>query len=157
MAKAPPDTTARSIQAGILSWLLPGLGHFMLGQRGLGIVCFVAITFPYFTGLAFGGVKDSVNPYTNKWLFLAEIGVGGYTLAGFVASQSVESYLEKNPSANEAAFMAPFPESDVAQIYLAAAGLLNILVVLDAVSRAQTGLPTFHRELRSAPQADRGP
>jgi hypothetical protein len=54
--------------------------------------------------------------------------------------------------------MSYFPESDVAQIYLATAGLLNILVILDAISRAQTGgLPTFQREMTPAPKAEPGP
>ncbi len=158
MAKAKHDNTAKSIQAGVLSWVLPGLGHFLLGHRGLAIVCFVAITFPYLTGLAFGGVKDSVNPRTNKWLFLAELGVGGYTVAGFFGSHAVERYVAGNSSVDELDFMSFYPESDVAQIYLAAAGLLNILVILDAVSRAQTGgLPTFHRDPRPAPKQESGP
>ena len=80
-----PDTTVNAIKAGVLSWILPGLGHILLGHRGLGIVCFIAVTFPYFTGLAFGGLKDSVNPTTNRWLFLAELGAGGYTLPGMFA------------------------------------------------------------------------
>ena len=87
----------------------------------------------------------------------AEIGAGGYTLGGFIVSQAVASYLRNNPDANEVDFSAPYPESDVAQIYLAAAGLLNILVILDAISRAQTGEPTFHRELQATSQSERGP
>lgn len=167
MTKSRTDTTASSVAAGVLSWLLPGAGHYWLGHRGLAIVCFVAITFPYWVGLAFGGVLASVNPRTNRWLFLAEMGVGGYTLGSLVVSQSVErtvlasarlshvpdalrspaeyaAYLE---AATRAGYMSYYPAADVAQIYLATAGLLNLLVILDAVSRAQTGLPTFQREL----------
>jgi len=158
VAKAKPDNTAKSIKAGLLSWVLPGLGHFLLGQRGLGIVCFVAISFPYLVGLALGGVKDSVSPRANKWLFLAELGVGGYTVAGYFGGTSVERYVAGNGSVDEVDFMSFYPESDVAQIYLATAGLLNILVILDAISRAQTGgLPTFHRDPRPAPKQESGP
>jgi hypothetical protein len=153
------NSTAKAIQAGLLSWVLPGAGHYVLGHRGLAIICFVAITFPYWTGLAIGGIKDSVNPRTNRWLFLAELGVGGYTVPCMFISRSLEQYAAERAAqgkpVKETDYTAYYPESDVAQIYLATAGLLNLLVILDAISRAQTGgLPTFHREL--PPRADSG-
>ena len=136
---------ARTLQAGILAWILPGAGHFALGHRGLGIVFFSAISFAYLTGVAVGGVKTSVDPQANRWLFLAEMGAGGYTTAFYFWSSSIRV----PPGAPE--YISFFPESDVAQIYLAAAGLLNVLAILDALSRAQTGgLPTYHRDLPPA-------
>ena len=132
----------QSFQAGILAWILPGAGHFALGHRGLGLVFFCAISFAYLTGVAIGGVKSSVNPRENKWLFLAEMGIGGYTTVFFFWSSSLSV-------PQEPGYVSFFPESDVSQIYLAAAGLLNVLAILDALSRAQTGLPTYHRDLPS--------
>ena len=156
------DTTVKSIQAGLLSWLLPGAGHFLLGHRGLGILFFIAISFPYWTGLAFGGIKDSVNPWTNRWLFLAEMGAGGYTLPCALACRSIERHIADCARAGTPVkatdYSSYYPELDVAQIYLAAAGLLNVLVILDAVSRAQTGgLPTFYHELPAAARSEGGP
>jgi hypothetical protein len=171
------NATAKAIQAGVLSWLVPGAGHYLLGHRGLGIVCFVAVTFAYCIGLAFGGVVSSVNLKTNGWLFLAELGTGGYTLPALVVSRSAEGKVlaEANlasvpdqqtdrdrydaylRAATRLGYMSYYPESDMATIYLATAGLLNVLVVLDAISRAQTGgLPTFHRELPPAAQTAKG-
>ncbi|MCK4341825.1 MAG: hypothetical protein KAY37_08900 [Phycisphaerae bacterium] len=169
------DTTMKSIQAGLLTWILPGAGHFMLGHRRLALVFFVAISFPYLTGLAVGGVVNSVNPRTNKWLFLAELGVGGYTVPGYLISQKIEQGIlaelnfdsippqpthgqqseeHKQWVTRRSQYVAYYPESDMAQIYLATAGLLNLLAILDAISRAQTGgLPTFHRELEPEPAA----
>lgn len=146
---------ARTLQAGILAWILPGAGHFALGHRGLGIVFFSAISFAYLTGVAVGGVKTSVDPKGNRWLFLAEMGAGGYTTAFYFWSSSI-----RVPPGSAADYISFFPESDVAQIYLAAAGLLNVLAILDALSRAQTGgLPTYHRGLPPAREdagGDRG-
>lgn len=138
-----------AVRAGLLAWLLPGAGHWAIGQRGLAAVYFVAITFPFATGLAFGGVKNSVNPQANHWLFLAELGVGGYTTAGFLASRALPDKPE---------FNSYFPASDVAQIYLAVAGLLNVLAVLDVLARVQTGgLPVFHHETAAhEPSAEGG-
>lgn len=176
MAKGNPETTNRSVLAGVLSWLLPGAGHWVLGHRGLGAALFVAVSFPYFVGLAFGGILPAVNPQLNRWLYFAELGVGGYTLPLTLASRSLQSnvladlgfsrvpdqmrqsaqYAEFVDAATERGYMSFFPESDVAQIYLATAGLLNLLVILDAISRAQTGLPTFHREMRPAAEGSSG-
>lgn len=156
------------VQAGILAWLLPGAGHFYLGHRGLSVVFFIAISFAYFTGLAFGGIKSSINPYSNKWLFLSEMGIGGYTSVLFLINQRVgeirpseladpQRVREIAPAklVREVSF---FPESDVSQIYLATAGLLNVLAILDALSRAQAhGLPTYHRDLLPASDGRRGP
>lgn len=168
------DPTAQAIKAGLLTWLVPGLGHYLLGHRGLAAVFFLAITIPYGAGLAVGGILDSVNARTNGWLLLAEIGVGGYTVPCYLASQSIERSVLKEVGltaipvpaphrpvgedykrfiAARARYMSFYPESDIAQIYLATAGLLNILAILDAIARAQTGgLPTYHRQL-SAPAA----
>lgn len=133
-----PATPERTILAGFLAWLLPGAGHYWLGQRALGAVFFLAISFPYLTGLALGGVKTSVDPRSNHWLFLAELGVGSYTVVGYLASRALP---------NRPEYLSFYPGSDVAQIYLATAGLLNVLAILDALSRAQTGgLPVYYHE-----------
>ncbi|HMQ16143.1 MAG TPA: hypothetical protein PKC49_09235 [Phycisphaerae bacterium] len=144
------NAEARTLTAGVLAWLVPGAGHFWLGLRGLGTVYFVAITLPFLTGVALGGVKTTVNPRANVWLFLAEMGVGGYTTVGFLASQALPDRPE---------YICYYPGADVAQIYLAVAGLLNVLAILDALSRAQTGgLPVNHHELKpgGAPPREAG-
>jgi len=146
--KAAPTT--RMVQAGILAWILPGAGHFYLGHRGMAAVLFVAISFPYWTGLAIGGVKNSINPRVNRWLFLAEIAIGGYTTAGYIVSSRLPTYDAKELSP----YVSFYPESDVAQIYLAVGGLLNLLAILDALTRAQTGgLPVFYQEMPGGGEA----
>ncbi len=158
--KQTPDA-ARTMRAALLAWILPGAGHFYLGHRGLAAVFFIAISFPFWTGVALGGVKDSVNPRANKWLFLAEMCSGGYTTVCFIASNQITAMIRAiEPQAEQAKaavrYTSYFPESDVAQIYLATAGLLNLLAVLDALARAQNGgLPTFAQEA-PAPSAAGG-
>lgn len=153
-ANQRPGTSGKLIQAGILAWILPGAGHFYLGHRGLAAVFFAAITFPFLTGVAIGGVKNSVNPSVNKWLFLAEMTAGGYTTVFYFIS----SRLPTVPPNERSEYVSYYPETDVAQIYLAAAGLMNVLAILDAMARAQSGgLPTFRREMRkTASDAERG-
>lgn len=158
MSKHGGRNVDRMIQAGVLGWLLPGGGHFLLGQRALGAVFCVAISFVFFTGLALGGIKNSVNPLTNRWLFLAELGVGGYTVGSYVVNLTVGEVRPQHLATAQsrdridpqvfAKYVSFFPAADIAQIYLATAGLLNVLAILDALVRAQTGgLPTYYREL----------
>lgn len=138
------DSTARVVQAGVLAWLLPGAGHFYLGKRGFAAVFCIAITLPFLFGVAVGGLKKSINPQDNRWLFLAELGIGSYTGIGYVISSRL---IPDGPQ-----YVSTFPESEIAQIYLSVAGLLNVLAILDAMMRAQTGgLPVFFTEMRPAP------
>ena len=171
MAKTKPRTNSanRAILAGLLAWLLPGAGHYYLRHRGMAVVYFLAITFAYGAGLAIGGVKTSINPYLNRWLFLAELGTGGYTIAGYVASNQTvgvdarmtTAVVRGEPPFSDLSeterraledrllpYLSFYPESDVAQIYLSIGGLLNLLAILDAITRAQTGgLPVFFPEM----------
>lgn len=144
---------AQAFQAGILAWILPGAGHFFLGQRGMAAIFFVAISVPFWTGIAVGGVKDQIDPRGNRWLFAAAIGIGGYTTACTLVRNTIPSAPPDSPSP----YVSYFPESEVAQIYIAVAGLLNVMAILDAISRAQTGgLPVFHHERAARDAAERG-
>jgi hypothetical protein len=159
--KTTADMTPRAIQAGLLGWLLPGAGHYFLGHRGLAVVFFIAISVPYAIGLALGGVKNFASPSANHWLFLSELPVAGYTVPAYFASQAIERSLmarrERGETIDLTHYVAYYPASDVAQIYLATAGLLNILAIIDAIARAQTGgQPTFHRA-RAAAQEESSP
>jgi len=149
----PCDPTTKMFQAGLLAWILPGAGHWVLGQRKFALVFFLAISFPYLTGVAIGGVKTSVNASANKWLFLAELGVGGYTTGFSMLNRSIGPVKE----ADALKYISYYPASDVAQIYLAVAGLLNLLAILDALARAQTGgQPVFAHETQGDPSAAPG-
>ena len=144
------DPLLRTIQAGLLAWLLPGAGHFYLGLRGLAWVFFVAIGGSYLVGMLVGGVKTSVDPQGNFWLFIAEMGVGGLTSIFYLAAASLPTVPVWQPSP----YVSYFPGQDIAQIYLSVAGLMNIMAVLDAIARAQTdGLPVFHHEKLMADRA----
>ncbi len=173
MSTSAPSTT-RAVIAGLLAWLIPGAGHYYLGHRGLARVFFGAITFAFVVGLAIGGVKTSINPFYNRWLFLAELGTGGYTAVGLglsnvvggVDTRMTAAVIRREPAFTGLPFdqqrkieekllpyLSFYPAADVAQIYLAIAGLLNLLAILDALMRAQTGgRPVFYPELTAQGQ-----
>ena len=45
----------------VLAWAVPGLGHFLLGQKGRGIVFALAIHLLFAAGLLVGGIR-AINP-----------------------------------------------------------------------------------------------
>ena len=122
--KQQQPTLNKIIAAGVLTWLVPGAGHFYLGQRTRGIVFFVAITLAYWIGVAIGGAKSTVNYEANwAWFYFAEIFAGGYTLIALL--------IAKLPSA-----LPSYAKTlDLATIYTGVAGLLSFLVILDALAR----------------------
>lgn len=151
-SKPAVDPLLKSFNAGILAWILPGAGHFYLGNRGLAWTFLISISLAYGFGLLVGGLKTSIDPQTNVWLFLAELPLGLYTTVGFLIANALPAVDPNQPSA----LVSYYPESDIAQIYLAVAGLLNLIVIFDAITRAQTnGLPVFHPELEQKERARR--
>jgi hypothetical protein len=145
-----PDPTLRTIQAGLLGWLIPGAGHWLLGLRGFAWVYFIAISGSYLIGMLIGGVKTSVDPQGNVWLFLAEMGVGAYTTVFYLIARALPTVA----AYQESVYVSYFPGQDIAQIYLSVAGLMNVIALLDAIARAQTGgLPVFHHEQLAAEAA----
>lgn len=157
----PKTSIDKLLQTAVAGWLLPGGGHFVAGQKKLGWVFFGAITFLFASGLVLGGMKNLVNPASNRWLFMAEMGLGGYTLPLFMVNNAVGEikpadlasprYLQSVDPQVYLKYVSPYPAADVAYIYLVTAGLLNVLAILDALTRVQTGgLPTYYREIARA-------
>ncbi len=136
----------------VLAWLVPGLGHLFLGHKTRGIIFLVAITLTFWTGVAIGGVRSvslqpapKPSPGTQQmetgqsWWFLAQVFNGSFAITCYAVSKSPRAdYLS-------------WPSGDVASVYTGVAGLLNLLIILDALARAE-GLPAAAR----SPSGGRG-
>jgi hypothetical protein len=123
-------TTRRSTSlAAALAWVLPGLGHWYLGLRGRAIVLFVTITVTFWCGVAVGGVQSTVNAGENGAWLAAQLCAGVQTVAALMWSKS----LSQGPELE-----AIYPAVDIAVVYAGIAGLLNLLVIIDALARAES-------------------
>ncbi len=120
--------------AGLLAWAVPGLGHIYLGQRVRGIICLVTITLTFWTGVAIGSVQGTVDPKERSLWFMAQLCTGGNTLAAYGWNRILAPppSSQKPPTA-----VAQWVSVDVGVHYTGVAGLLNLLVILDALSRAE--------------------
>jgi len=117
--------------AGLLAWLVPGLGHLYLGCYTRGLILFVVIGVTFWGGVAIGGVKSTVGQ--RRWWLMAQMCAGSHTLAAWAWGRS----LPEDPPQGPAKYRAIWPADDIAVVYTGVAGLLNLLVILDALVRAE--------------------
>lgn len=121
----------RAVVAGLLAWLVPGLGHFYLRQYWRGAVFLAVITVTFWCGVAIGGVVNTVAPRSHPAWFVAELCTAGNSLGGLALRRSLPEISEKSASP----YLATWPADDIGLVYCGVAGLLNVLVVLDAIAR----------------------
>lgn len=125
--RSPSGDSSRPNPAliGLAAWALPGLGHWLLGQRTRAIILCAAIVLTYWIGVLVGGIGYTVDPSGNSLWFIAQLGVGPQVVALWLTTLH-----QAGPPP------VPWPDADIAIIYAGIAGLLNMLVILDAVGRA---------------------
>ena len=129
---------------GLLAWLIPGGGHWLLGMRDRALIIFFAITSTFIFGLALGSI-EVIDPQNSKAWFLAQILTGLPTIiVTFLQNNSVGVMQTLDTSGN-----AIFGRGvDLAQVYTGIAGLLNLLCVVDALFRAQIKLVAQHPKIK---------
>lgn len=122
----------------IAGWVLPGAGHLLLGHRGRGLVFLVTIAATFWTGVAVGGVRATVDPETRRLWFVAQLGAGSHALTAWAGH---ELWQPPAPQSSRADLNLPVPRHwrllDIAVHYTGVAGLLNVLVLLDLVARGE--------------------
>lgn len=133
----------------ILAWLLPGLGHWWIGERSRAIVLFVATTVTFWGGVAVAGVRSAVTLKENGLWFAAQICMGPQALGAWSWSHRLSP---KRPGDADL-YKASWPSSDIGVVYAGVAGLLNLLIILDALARVEAKQVTH--SARSPPQKEK--
>jgi hypothetical protein len=118
---AVPVARRSPLAAVALAWLFPGLGHFYLGRRRTAMAFAVIVTVTFLAGLSFQGRLYTVED-GQPLSILATFAVYGAGLLNIAAR-----VLSENPGGT---ILAPTYEYGCA--YLLTAGLMNLLLVLDA-------------------------
>lgn len=129
-AVATARDPSRTVAAGLLSWVWPGLGHLFLHRRGKGLILMGAILALFVLGVSMHsrlelhlGLEDPLAVLFS----LAQMGVGAPYVLGRL--MGYEAGLVTSPS------------YEYGNTFTAVAGLLNILVILDAVDTARGRKP----------------
>lgn len=138
----------RIVAAGLLGWLLPGLGHLYIGRRAQGLVLFAVLTATFWGGVAIGGVRSTVNPQKHRAWFAAQLLNGSHTLAVLAWRGQLP---RTDPQTDRQIGRAVWPADEIAIVYTGIAGLLNLLLILDVTARAgQPNPPGTPRSLKGA-------
>lgn len=118
----------RMTVAGLLSWLLPGAGHLFIGERTRGMILLAVISLTFWTGVAVGGVKNTINPQDRRLWFMGQVCAGSHTLVAMAWSKLLPDKPE---------LISYGTEEEIAVVYTAICGMLNILIVLDVLGRCE--------------------
>ncbi len=148
---------------GLLAWLVPGLGHLYQGRTAKGLLFFVCVIGTFSYGLSLGKGKvvyastSGQQPF--RWQYYCQLGVGLPAMPALLQRRRVEN--RQQPLWN--GFMAPpgnhpvdsidhsgrpsrqpkelakwivetYPAPELGTTYTVIAGLLNLLVICDAVA-----------------------
>lgn len=131
--RAPQSSPLRVPIAGLLGWIVPGLGHLYIGERTRGLIFMVTIALTFWVGVAVGGVKNTVNPQARSLWFIGQVCAGVHPFMAIAWSRQVEI----PPNADKSHYIAYGQMEDISIVYTAIAGMLNILVILDVLARAE--------------------
>jgi hypothetical protein len=158
---SPSEPPAPSVLAGVLSYLVPGLGHIAQGRTGKGLLFMGILLGMFFLGQAMGNwqnvympeldERDRPNAVTrplssiyNRWHFAGQFWIG---VAAWPAIW--QFYKMPMPDAETSEFWHRFQHQpdenvlnpfltdsdkspDLGWVYTVVAGMLNILVIYDA-------------------------
>ncbi len=124
MARPSRENHAQFLLVGLLSWLLPGAGYFVLKEKKRAIIIFATISLTLCAGLYIGsiGVIDLVGP--------APL----YVKAAQVMNPPIVLVLSHH-TAGGGYPVYGWP-NEIGQIYTMVSGLLNLLCIVNAVSLA---------------------
>ena len=142
------NSAVRVSVAGLLAWIIPGLGHFYLGDHARGLVLLVTIMVTFWSGVAIGGAAGTVNPHDRKLWFVAQVCTGGNALAAYGLTKRIR---EDTSTSSKSYVPRCWMSADVGVHYTGVAGLLNLLIILDAVGRADPSFAT-RRGKRESPE-----
>lgn len=144
----PVNESARprwQIGAAVAAWLLPGLGHLLLGERRRGVILMVTIAGLYLAGLLVGGL-DVIDSREDSLWFAAQTIAGpttiivNYVHLGYLKPRAEARIHDADAGAAGLRDRLPYVRSigrvnEMGTLFCAMAGLLNLLVIIDVIYR----------------------
>jgi len=113
-------STGRGLLAALCAWIVPGLGHAMLGRWAKAVAYFVAVSVLAISALAMRGevLPAASTDAFDRLGFVADLGTGAYYFfSGTLERQGAD--VSKAPG-------------DYGTRIFAAAGVLNFLIIMEA-------------------------
>lgn len=138
--------------AALLAWLVPGAGHLYAGHRVKGLASLVLILGMYVAGLWVSRCEavSLEGDMGHQYAFIAQVGAGGPTALALAYSHGKLPWRPERGEGeywSEPAYVERLPAIDVGLLLTMVAGLLNLLLIHDALN----GIPgALHRRLDEA-------
>lgn len=124
-----PKSSVQPPFAAMISWLLPGAGHVLVGQRDKGVLLGGCVLLMFFGGLAFSGGHAVDRVLASAW-YDGQILCGLGTIFGSVVTAPLR--YESLPTHN-----------DLGITMCTVAGFMNLLVMTNAYTVAEDGADSF--------------
>ena len=144
------DDSAFNPAAGVAAWVFPGLGHFVRGEPRRGRLIMLGMLFLVLSGLLVGGV-DSVDRKQDRLWFLAQSVCGPIVFAADAVNQR---YVQKLPEPERFNSIALNKPNEMGTLFVALAGLMNLVVILDALFSPKRSEFIDRRDGRAEPSRD---
>jgi len=142
-SKTPTQDPTQPVIAGVAGWLLPGLGYWLIGEKVRGVTVGVVVVLIFAMGLLIGGVRvlevptydhngqrvpnaSLVAEIRSKPWSIAQVMIGPVGIvAGAMSIKEASVGSDSHSRVNE-----------IAVLYTAVAGMLNLLAIIDTAHRA---------------------
>lgn len=127
-------------RAALLAWAVPGLGHALVGQRARGLRVGAGVIGLFLAGILIGGL--GVVDRSDLW-FYAQVGAGPISFAAdwlnatLLKSGVAGPLIEVPMSPPASSLRAIAHPHEFGTLYCAMAGLMNLVAVLDVLSRRE--------------------
>ena len=144
----PAERMPARPEAAVLAWLVPGLGHLYVGHRRRGVLIMVATALLLAGGVLIGG-PDVVDRRNDRLWFIAQSGCGpvvfaldalrerispgqSYDFSPRARTDDRQRYADEDPEMRRMLRRASIGHvNEIGTLYIALAGLMNLVVVLD--------------------------
>ena len=135
--------------AAICAWLVPGLGHVVIGERARGVLVFAGIIFMWLCGILIGGIAAVDRKEDPLW-FAAQVcsgpialGIDGMNTALLKSGQIGELLDSPAVSRNTAAMKVNSLKgiahvNEYGILFTGLAGLMNLVAIIDASTRSSS-------------------
>jgi TM2 domain-containing membrane protein YozV len=143
---ASPEGSPSSwhLAAAVAGWVLPGLGHFLLGQQKRAVILVISIGTLWLIGLFVGGISVIDRNNQPAW-FLGQMLIAPSTVADWYRDQMVADQLMAGRSfdpVDEPPFEPALGRAhEQGTLFTCMAGLLNLLAMIDVLYREPRNQP----------------
>lgn len=136
MSQRSTSPTGWQLGPALAAWVLPGLGHVLVGQRKRGLILGATIMTLWLAGLLVGGVSVLDREQHPIW-FLGQQLASPSVMVNLALQHQVKPRYPHPPMPHEPHAYEPSigRANEQGVLFTALAGLLNLLAILDVVYR----------------------